>query len=255
MSSSFLPDERNISGRLEIERNLQIMRQKIYNAKASLRTRPESARASRRQTTKQTSSTPGPKSPPRTPGSPSKSTRRPKSARPIPEDYSPPKTLGLARVLSANKAKANKVSYRHVQHELNLASMYSKIGNMRSQLCFDDGPRHDSTKGKSRSKFKPRVSIDFDTGQIRNSSPRSVYGGSRPSSAPPSRRAGRVIMNEHSRAYKEAIREYITEHSLYEEDQIRSLLDSYNKKSTFENVEALRTAIEELKIELNIPAK
>ena len=105
-----------------------------------------------------------------------------------------------------------------------------------------------------------RVSIDWNTGHI-FSAPTSPLKGTpkaerkkatrRPQSAPV-RRNAKSLRNEQCRAYKEAIKDYIVENSLYEEDKLQELFENYKKDKQEENEDIIIRAIEELKLELNV---
>ena len=73
----------------------------------------------------------------------------------------------------------------------------------------------------------------------------------RPQSAPV-RRNAKSLRNEQCRAYKEAIKDYIVENSLYEEEKLQELFENYKKDKQEENEDIIIRAIEELKLELNV---
>ena len=109
--------------------------------------------------------------------------------------------------------------------------------------------------------FTNRVSIDWESGHI-FSAPASPLKGSpktpgkksvsrRPQSAPV-RRNVKNLRNEQCRAYKEAIKDYIVENSLYEEEKLQELFENYKKDKQEENEDIIIRAIEELKLELNV---
>ena len=259
--SSFLPDERSISGRIEITRNLAMMRKKILAAKPTLRTLPESEEGTWHRTKRSTYKNGGPAEGKAT-------TSRPQSAkknRKVCTFTSPPATLGLARVLSANRRKAQMVDYSHVLYNKNLAMMYSKIENMQSDLKQLQKADNDWEVQGGRKKFHTRVSIDWESGHI-NSAPQSPFSTKkkrtarrRPQSAPPQRTKTSTSRpkptsgsSEKCRAYKEAIKDHIVENAIYEEERLQELFENYKREKQKENEDIVVRAIEELKLELNV---
>ena len=260
-----MPDERSLSGRIEITRNLKMMRKKILNAKPTLCfDNPIEPRSWRNRTIRNSASKPNEGKAPRS---------RPQSARSANNRNrkvdltfsSSPQTLGLARVLSANRRKAQHVDYSKVVHTKNLSKMYTKIDNMESDLKKFKAPLERDTRSPSRKKGfnNTRVSIDWETGFV-SSAPTSPFAikerpkkSRRPQSAPAKRRGGgskpkSLKSTEQTRAYKEAIKDYIVENSIYEEERLHQLFENYKKEKRNQNEDVVVKAIEELKLELNI---
>lgn len=254
--SSFIPDERSLSGRIEISRNLKLMRKKVLNAKPCVNSIQDAnllPSAWRRNVYRANADT-------RKTKEDIKSRKaRPASARSrtAMSFSSPPETLGLARVLSANRRKAQNVDYSNVVHTKQLTKMYNSIGNIKSSIPVERG---DSGRTSARQKgFANRVSINWETGIV--SAPSSPSRGKtkekrttktkRPQSAP-ARRNVRSLRSEQCRAYKEAIKDYIVENSIYEEEKLQQLFENYKKDKQQENEDIIIRAIEELKLELNV---
>ncbi|QDZ17598.1 hypothetical protein A3770_01p01160 [Chloropicon primus] len=130
--------------------------------------------------------------------------------------------------------------------------MYTKIQNMRSDLSdLDSGS---STPRKKKTKTN-RISIDWESGHV-YSAPASPFSTKkkpkRPQSAPPRQRIKATTSKPECRAYKEAIKDYICENSIYEEERLHELFESYKREKQKENEDVVIRAIEELKIELNV---
>jgi len=107
--------------RLEIARNLRIMRQKIMRAGPSLRTQEPAGKNSRPSSARHASRVPAGPAPSR-PGS----ARKGKSSQRT-TFSSPPKTFELAEQLSENRRKARAADYAVQTHQRNLSKLFSKI--------------------------------------------------------------------------------------------------------------------------------
>ena len=58
--------------------------------------------------------------------------------------------------------------------------------------------------------------------------------------------------SEKCRAYKEAIKDYIVENAIYEEERLQELFENYKREKQKENEDIVVRAIEELKLQLNV---
>lgn len=122
---------------------------------------------------------------------------------------------------------------------------------MKSELRPREGDLDNGAR--RRKKTKPRrTHIDWESGEV-FSAPR------RPQSAPPQKHrirpssaASGSKKERQVAAYKDAIKDYIVDNSIYEEQRLHELFDNYKKEKQKDNEDIVLRAIEELKIELKV---
>ena len=128
---------------------------------------------------------------------------------------------------------------------------------MKSELRPREGDLDNGAR--RRKKTKPRISIDWKSGEV-FSAPTSPFATSRRSqSAPPQKHrirpssaASGSKKERQVAAYKDAIKDYIVDNSIYEEQRLHELFDNYKKEKQKDNEDIVLRAIEELKIELKV---